>query len=109
MVPAKGGPKILKLKSSWHRRRRSKILAVSLKHWKGKTGGHPGGVYEDDGVGGQWTWVSNPALHCGALQLLWRGALGRDVLETRAAVHRRTRGGYPPWTPSPPSSGPTGP
>ena len=32
---------ILKLKSSWHRRRRSKILAVSLKHWKGRTGGGP--------------------------------------------------------------------
>ena len=27
-----------KLKSSWHRRR-SKILAVSLKHWKGRRGG----------------------------------------------------------------------
>ena len=36
MVPAKGGPKNLKLKSSW---RRSKLLAVSLKHWKGKRGG----------------------------------------------------------------------
>ena len=36
MVPAEGGPKILKLKSSWHR---SKILAVSLQHWKGRGGG----------------------------------------------------------------------
>ena len=34
-----GGPKILKRKSSWHRRRRSKILAASLKHWKGRGGG----------------------------------------------------------------------
>ena len=41
MVPAKGGPKLLKHKSSWHRRRLSKILAVSLKHWKGRTGGTP--------------------------------------------------------------------
>ena len=39
MVPAEGGPKILKLESPWHRRRRSKILAVSLKHWKGRRGG----------------------------------------------------------------------
>ena len=38
MVPAEGGPNILKLKSSWHRSRRSKILAVSLKHWKGRGG-----------------------------------------------------------------------
>ena len=39
------GPRILKLKFSWHRRRRSKILAVSLKHWKGRRGGEggPGG------------------------------------------------------------------
>ena len=36
MVPAEDGPKIVKLKSSWHR---SKILAVSLKHWKGRMGG----------------------------------------------------------------------
>ena len=36
MVPAEGGQKILKLKSSW---RRSKILAASLKHWKGRWGG----------------------------------------------------------------------
>ena len=45
VVPAEGGPKIVKLKSSWHRRRRSKILAVSLKHWKGRREGGrvPGG------------------------------------------------------------------
>ena len=42
MVPAKGGPKNLNLKSSWHRRRRSKILAVTLKHWKGRRGGSRG-------------------------------------------------------------------
>ena len=37
---AEGGPKkiFLKRKSSWHRRRRTKILAVSLKHWKGRCG-----------------------------------------------------------------------
>ena len=39
MVPAEGGPKILKLQCSWHR---SKILAVSLKHWKGRSGGGGG-------------------------------------------------------------------
>ena len=39
MVPAEGEPKILKLKSSWHRMCRSKILAFSLKHWKWRRGG----------------------------------------------------------------------
>ena len=43
MVPAKGGPKILKRKCSWRRRSRLKILDVSLKHWKGTRGG--GGGY----------------------------------------------------------------
>ena len=37
--PPEGGPKFLKRKSSWPRRRRSKILAVSLKHRKGRRGG----------------------------------------------------------------------
>ena len=36
MVPAEDRPKLLKLKSSWHRRRRSKLLAVNLKYWKAK-------------------------------------------------------------------------
>ena len=36
VVPAEGGPKLLRLQSSWHRRRRRKILAVSLTHWKGR-------------------------------------------------------------------------
>ena len=39
--PAEGGPNIVKRKSSWHRRRRSKSLAVSLRHWKGRGGGNP--------------------------------------------------------------------
>ena len=39
MVPAEGGPKSFQVKSSWHQRRRSKILAASLKHWKGRRGG----------------------------------------------------------------------
>ena len=43
MVPAEGGPKTFKLKSSWHRRRRSICLAVSLKHWKGRWWGGGGG------------------------------------------------------------------
>ena len=36
--PRRRRPKICKPKSSWHRRRRSKILDVSLKHWKGRRG-----------------------------------------------------------------------
>ena len=36
MGPAEGGQTNFKLQSSWHR---SKILAVSLKHWKGRRGG----------------------------------------------------------------------
>ena len=36
--------RLLKPKSSWHRRRRSKFLAVSLKHWKGRGGGGLGGL-----------------------------------------------------------------
>ena len=43
MVPTEGGPKNLKRKSSWHRRCRSKILAVSLKHYKRRRGGGRGG------------------------------------------------------------------
>ena len=41
--PAEGGPKVLRRKSAWHRRRRSKNvgLAVSLKHWKGRSRGTP--------------------------------------------------------------------
>ena len=46
MVPAEGGPNFLKRKSSWHRRCRSKILAVSLKHWKGRREGG------EEGIGG---------------------------------------------------------
>ena len=42
MGPAEGGPKKFKLKSSWHRRHRSKNLAVSLQLWK--RGGSGGGV-----------------------------------------------------------------
>ena len=38
MMPAEGGPNICKPKSSCHQRRRSEILAVSLKHWKGRRG-----------------------------------------------------------------------
>ena len=51
MAPAEGGPKILKVQSSWHRRRRSKTLAVSLKHWKGRRGGwHEASVSDWGGV-----------------------------------------------------------
>ena len=41
MLPAKGRPKCFELKSSWRQRRRSKILAVSLKHWNGSGGVPP--------------------------------------------------------------------
>ena len=42
MAPAEGAAKDLKRKSSWHRRRRSKIVAVvSLRHWNGRRGGYP--------------------------------------------------------------------
>ena len=40
--PLKAGRKFCKRESSWHRRHRSKILAVSLKHWKGRGGGGEG-------------------------------------------------------------------
>ena len=42
--PAEGGPRILKLQSSWHRRRRGTILAVSLQHRKGRRRGGRGGT-----------------------------------------------------------------
>ena len=42
MVPAEGRSKFSTLKSSWHRRCRSKILVVNLKHWKGRRGGGGG-------------------------------------------------------------------
>ena len=44
---------ILKLKSSWRRRGRSRILAASLKHWKGRRGGGPGGGYTPSSYGVQ--------------------------------------------------------
>ena len=44
MAPAEGGPKTLTFQSSWHRRRRSKNLAVRLKHWRGRRGGGSRGV-----------------------------------------------------------------
>ena len=40
----RGPPYGPRLKSSCHRRRRSKKLAVSLKHWKGWMGGGGGGL-----------------------------------------------------------------
>ena len=47
----KGGRKFLKLKSSWHRRRRSKILAVSHTHYK-RRGEGGRGVQGEGGRGG---------------------------------------------------------
>ena len=52
MVPAEGGPKNFKLKSSW---RQSKILAVSLKHWKGRRGAGGGSRGGSPGRGGGGT------------------------------------------------------
>ena len=43
VVLAEDGPKTFQRKSSWHQRRRSKSLAVSLKHWKGRRGVQGGG------------------------------------------------------------------
>ena len=59
-VPAEGGPKIFNLKSSWHRRGRSKTLAVSLKHWKGRRGGGPGGGGAPPAVYGRSNTVRGP-------------------------------------------------
>ena len=42
--PPKAGRKFLKLQSSWHRKRRSKILAVSLKHYKRRREGGRGSM-----------------------------------------------------------------
>ena len=44
MVPTVGGPKTSKPQSSWDRRRRSTMLPVSLKHWKGRGVQGGGGV-----------------------------------------------------------------
>ena len=70
--PAEGGPKFLKLKSSWHRRRRSKNLAVSLKHYKrrrggggGSRGGYPPsscGVRPSQGITALQPWASKGGL-----------------------------------------------
>ena len=49
--PPKGDRKILKRKSSWHRRRRSKILAVSLKHCKRRREGGRGSKGREVGGG----------------------------------------------------------
>ena len=59
MAPAEGGHKILKRKSSWHRRRRSKTLAVSLKHRKGRRGARGGGGGSAQGLG-IWGGVGYP-------------------------------------------------
>ena len=45
MVPAEGVQKNFTLKSSWHQRRQSKILAVGVKNWKGRGGGYPPSSY----------------------------------------------------------------
>ena len=52
MSTPKGGRKILKRKSSWHRRRRSKILAVSLKHYKRRREGGRGSKGREVGGSG---------------------------------------------------------
>ena len=49
--PPKVGQKVLKLKSSWHQRRQSKIFAVSLKHWKGRGGVQGEGGYPSSSYG----------------------------------------------------------
>ena len=56
-VPAEGGPKILKPKSSWHRRCRSKVW---LKDWKGRRGGGSKGGW---GGGALLLWLSAVLIH----------------------------------------------
>ena len=68
MVPAECGPKIMNFESSGHLRRRRKILAVSLKHWKGRReGGSRGGggatvVSRSNASLGSWHHVTTAAL-----------------------------------------------
>ena len=49
MVPAEGGPKILKLKSSWQRRRQSKHFGCQPQTLEGEGGGG-GGVVQGGGT-----------------------------------------------------------
>ena len=58
MFPTEGGPKILKLKPSWHQRRRSKLLTVSLKHSKGRRSEERG-----LGGGGGLLWCTAVLIH----------------------------------------------
>ena len=57
-VPAEGGPKILKCKSSWNRKRRSKNLGCQPQTLKGEERGGGGGrVLLNGGGGVQGGWV----------------------------------------------------
>ena len=85
--PPKAGRKILKLQSSWHRRRRSKILAVSLKHYKRRREGGRG-VQGEGGRGGSGE-VPPLLLRCTALLIHhwgggWEG--GGGVADWSSAV-----------------------
>ena len=74
-APAEGAAKDLKRKSAWHRRRRSKMLAVGLKHWKGeREGGAP---------------APPPAAHSSSNASLWGGG---------GAVSTRQDRGFGPRT-----------
>ena len=92
MVPAEGGPKLLKLKSSW-RLRRSKILAVSLRHWKGRGGLHGGG-----GGGPLLLRLSALLIHPCLKAAATQGACGRMDLrmEDEPATVRMFHMGTPP-------------
>ena len=107
MVPAEGGPKFLKLESSWHRRRRSKILAVSIQHWKGRGGGGGGLLLRCTAVLSHPCYTPPPTAEgCGDVTQVWvRGRRGHqnglvallllpcagdDVLDERR--HERLRG-----------------
>ena len=82
MVPAEGGPNILKRTSSGHRRPRGDILADSLKHWKGRMeGGGSGGGYPPF-----------PYVRCTAVLIHHcpRGHSGRGGAESEHAVLSHT-------------------
>ena len=98
MVPAKGGPKSVKLKSSWHPRRRSKTLAVSLKHWKGRRGGGllGGGGAPPAVYGHSNTFLPSP-------DNLWLSGSTTDChFSSTPTLTRPSSSGAPcPWPPTP--------
>ena len=92
MVVAEGGPKYFKLQLSW---RRSKTLAVSLKHWKKRRGG--GGGLKGGGVPPPPPTGHGPSNRSLVATLsiapvLWCWGSRRPV----APTHHRSEGATPP-------------